>query len=137
MLLVWSSPEGIIPYDFVSDDYLVDFNRYFEPLEGIYTIGHRKYTVLANGGRNLQQQDNARRLTDRKICNKFHELEVIELLPHPAHSPVLAPSDHYLFRSITSLLRLQHLKKDKVEASVKEFLVFKINKRGIKEQVER
>jgi hypothetical protein len=39
----------------------------------------------------LLQQDNARPHTAKKTLQKIEELEDIELLPHPAFSPDLAP----------------------------------------------
>jgi histone-lysine N-methyltransferase SETMAR len=54
-----------------------------------------------NRKRVLLQQDNARLHTAKKI----EEQEDIELLPHPAFSPDLVPSDYYLFRSMAQFLR--------------------------------
>jgi histone-lysine N-methyltransferase SETMAR len=53
----------------------------------------------------LLQQDNARSHTVKKTLQKIEELEDIELLPHPALSPDLAPSDYHLFRSMAQFLR--------------------------------
>jgi histone-lysine N-methyltransferase SETMAR len=41
----------------------------------------------------------------KKTLQKIEELEVIELLPHPAFSPDLAPSAYYVFRSMAQFLR--------------------------------
>jgi hypothetical protein len=64
-----------------------------------------KYPALVNRKRVLLQQENARHHTAKKILQKIEELEVIELLPHPAFSPDLEPSDYYLFRSLAQFLR--------------------------------
>jgi histone-lysine N-methyltransferase SETMAR len=53
----------------------------------------------------LLQQDNARPHTVKKNLRKIEELEDIELLPHPAFSPDLEPSDYYLFLSMAQFLR--------------------------------
>jgi histone-lysine N-methyltransferase SETMAR len=53
----------------------------------------------------LLQQDNARPHTAKKTLQKIEELEGFELLPHPAFSPDLEPSDYYLFRSMAQFLR--------------------------------
>jgi hypothetical protein len=44
----------------------------------------------------LLQQDNPRPHTAKKTLQKIEELEAIELLPHPAFIPDLAPSDYYV-----------------------------------------
>jgi hypothetical protein len=48
--------------------------------------------------------DNACPHTARKTLQKIEEVEGIELLPHPAFSPDLEPSDYYLFRSMAQFL---------------------------------
>jgi histone-lysine N-methyltransferase SETMAR len=52
----------------------------------------------------LLQHNNARPHTAKKTLQKIEELEGIELLPHPAFSPDLEPSDYYLFRSMARFL---------------------------------
>jgi hypothetical protein len=51
----------------------------------------------------LLQQDNTKPHTAAATKKKCEELE-LELLPHPAYSPDLAPSDYYLFRSMAHFL---------------------------------
>jgi histone-lysine N-methyltransferase SETMAR len=74
----------------------------------------------------LLQQDNARPHTAKKTLQKIEELEGIELLPHPAFSPNLKPSDYYLFRSMAQFL---HGKKFQsvagVEVAVEEIFASK------------
>ena len=64
-----------------------------------------KYPSLVNRKRVCLQQDNAKPHTAIRTKKKIVELEGIELLPHPAYSPDLAPSDYYLFRSLAHFLR--------------------------------
>ena len=49
----------------------------------------------------------------QKLCNicidvNFQELEEIKLMPYPAYSPNLFPSDYYLFWFMAHLLCSQH-----------------------------
>jgi histone-lysine N-methyltransferase SETMAR len=71
----------------------------------MYTVLLEKYPALLNRKRVLLQQDNAGPHTAKKTLQKIEELEDIELLPHPAFSPDLVPSDYYLFRSVAQFLR--------------------------------
>jgi histone-lysine N-methyltransferase SETMAR len=68
------------------------------------TVLLRKYPALVNQKRVLLQQDNAHPHTAKKTLQKIEELEGIELLPHPAFSPDLEPSDYYMFRFMAQFL---------------------------------
>jgi histone-lysine N-methyltransferase SETMAR len=70
----------------------------------------------------LLQQDNARPHTAKKTLQKIEEVEGIELLPHPAFSPDLEPSDYYLFRSMAQFLRGKKFQSvADMEVAVEEF----------------
>jgi histone-lysine N-methyltransferase SETMAR len=73
----------------------------------------------------LLQQDNARPHTAKKTLQKIEELEGTELLPHPAFSPDLEPSDYYLLRSMTQFLRGKKFQSvTDMEVAVEEFFCF-------------
>jgi hypothetical protein len=75
----------------------------------------------------LLQQDNARPHTAKKNLQKIEELEGIELIPHPAFNPDLAPSDYYLFPSMAQFLRGKMFQSvADVEVAVEEILLPKI-----------
>jgi hypothetical protein len=86
------------------DDRTIKAKVYSQQSQKIYTGLLGKYPALVNRKRVLLQQDNARPHRAMKTHQKIEELEVIEQLPHPAFSPDLEPSDHYLFRSMASSL---------------------------------
>jgi histone-lysine N-methyltransferase SETMAR len=74
----------------------------------------------------LLQQDNARPHTAKKTLQKIEELEGIELLPQPAFSPDLEPSDYHLFRSMAQFLRAKKFQSVAyVEVAVEEFFASK------------
>ncbi|EZA57614.1 Histone-lysine N-methyltransferase SETMAR, partial [Ooceraea biroi] len=52
----------------------------------------------------LFHQDNARPHTSLTIRTKLLQLGW-DVLPHPAYSPDIAPSDYYLFRSLQNFLK--------------------------------
>jgi histone-lysine N-methyltransferase SETMAR len=89
----------------VPDGCTINAEGYSQQLEKIYMVLLEKYPALVNRKRVLLQQDNARPHTAKKTFQKIEELEGIELLPHPAFSSDLAPSDYYLFRSMAQFLR--------------------------------
>jgi histone-lysine N-methyltransferase SETMAR len=89
----------------------------------MYAELSRKYPALFNRRRVLLQQDNASPHTARKTKEKLRELDVPELLPHPAYSPDLAPSDFHLFRTMAHFVRGHSLKTiEDVEMECHEFL---------------
>jgi histone-lysine N-methyltransferase SETMAR len=104
-LCVWWNYEGLIHYELLPDGRTVNAEVYSQQLEKMYTVLLEKYPGLLNRKRVLLQQDHARPNTAKKTLKKIEELGSIELLPHSAFSPDLAPSDYYLFRSMAPFLR--------------------------------
>ena len=64
-----------------------------------------KYPTLVYRGKILLQHDNAKPHTSRKTKEKISKLDGIKLMPHPAYSPDLAPSDYHTFRSIATFFK--------------------------------
>ena len=57
---------------------------------------------------------------------KSQDLRGVELLPHPAYSPDLAPSDYHLFRTIDHFLRARNFENiEVVEVGLTEFFAKK------------
>ncbi len=74
----------------------------------------------------LLQHDGASAHTALKTKAKIEELDGIELLPHPAYSPDLAPSDYGLFRSMSTFLRGRRFDSvDDVEKACREYFASK------------
>ena len=105
MLCVWWNFQGVIHWEFVSNGRGVDastvfilnnWNEFMKLRDG--------YPALINQNKVLLQQDNARPHIARTTITKIQELGGIELLPHPAYSPDLEPSDYHLFRSMAHFL---------------------------------
>ena len=101
---------------------------------------HERFHELVNRKRVLFQQDKAKPHTALKTQQQIEELEW-ELLPHPAYSPDVAPSDYYLFRSMEHFLRGRHFTNlEVVETGCREFFASKEPvwyRRGIEILVER
>ena len=70
----------------------------------------------------LLQQGNARVHTC-KIAMDAVERNRYELIPHPAYSPDLAPSDYFLFPNLKKDIRGRHFRSnDEVVAAVEEWV---------------
>ena len=99
MFCIWWKFESVIHWDFAPNGRAIDADIYSQQLERVHKILRWRYSALVNRNRVLLQQDDA-----RTIMTKIQEFEGIELLPHPAYSLDLAPSDYHLFRSMVHFL---------------------------------
>ena len=126
LLCVWWNFEGSIYFELVPNGRTIDASLYCAQLDRMYAELSRKYPALVNRKRVLLQQDNAKPHTARQTKEKIRNLDAIELLPHPAYSPDLAPSDYHLFRSMAHFLRGRSFNNlDKVENGCREFFASK------------
>lgn len=122
MLCVWWNYEGVIHFEVVPNNRSIDSELYSAQLDRMHTALAQKYPALVNRKRVLLQQDNAAPHTSKRTKEKLQELDSIELLPHPAYSPDLAPSDFHLFRSMAHFLRGRKFSNiDQVETACQEF----------------
>jgi histone-lysine N-methyltransferase SETMAR len=81
-----------------------------------------KYLALVNRKWVLQQQDNSSPHSVRKTKEELQELDAVELLPHPAYSPDLLPSDFHLFQAVAHSLHGRSFKTiEDVEMGCHEF----------------
>ncbi|GBP15061.1 Histone-lysine N-methyltransferase SETMAR [Eumeta japonica] len=86
-----------------------------------------KYQGLGNRKRVLLHHDNATPHTAKVKRDKIGGLGGIELLPHPAFSRDLAPSDYYLFRSMAKFFSGKDFEfKEDFENALRQFFVFKL-----------
>jgi histone-lysine N-methyltransferase SETMAR len=92
LLCVWWNYEGLIYYELVPDGRTINAEVYSQQLEKMYMVLLKKYPAVVNQRHVLLQQDNTCPHTAKKTLQKIKELEGIEMLPHPAFSPALAPS---------------------------------------------
>ena len=121
MLSVWWNYEGVLHFELVPDGHAVDADLYTQQLDRVYAVLRDRYPALINRKHVLLQQDNAPAHRAKLTQQKIQELEGIELLPHPAYSPDLAPSDYYLFRAIAHFLRGRRFKdREEVEIGCRE-----------------
>lgn len=126
MLCVWWNFEGVIHFELVPDGRAINAEFYSQQLDRMYKALAQKCPALVNRRRALLQQDNAPAHTANTTRQKIQELEGIELMPHPAYSPDLAPSDYHMFNSMAHFLRGRTFGNlNEVEAGVREFFASK------------
>jgi len=105
MLCVWWDMKGLLYYELLEEKQTVNAALYSQQLKRLSEKitenrpwnghGKRKITLL---------HDNARPHVAIQVKNTINELGW-DLLPHPAYSPDLAPTDYHLFRSLEHSLR--------------------------------
>lgn len=105
MLCVFWNYEGPVHWELVPDGRAIDGKLYEEQLQRVYDALKVKYPSMVNRGQALLQHDNAPAHRSGTVKRKIEELPGIEVLPHPAYSPDIAPSDYHLFRSMSHFLR--------------------------------
>jgi histone-lysine N-methyltransferase SETMAR len=126
MLCVWWNYQGIVHFELLRDGRAVNATLYSQQLDRVHQVLQTRYPGLVNRNQVLLQHDNAPAHRTRLTQSKIQELDCIEVLPHPAYSPDIAPSDYGLFRSMAHFLRGRHFDNfDSVEAGCPEFFASK------------
>lgn len=118
MLCVWWDSKGIIYYELLEPTKTVTADLYSQQLMRMSQHLERKRSFNGKGKRKvILLHDNARPHVAKTTQATIVKLGW-EVLPHPAYSPDLAPSDYHLFRSMEHFFReknysdLASLRKD-------------------------
>ena len=121
MATVFWDAKGIIMLDFLPKRSTITGVYYANLLDQLRTAIHEKcWGKLSKGV--LLQQDNTRVHTC-KVAMDAVERNWYELIPHPAYSPDLAPSDFFLFPNLKKDIRGLHFWSDeKVVMAVEEWV---------------
>jgi [histone H3]-lysine36 N-dimethyltransferase SETMAR len=115
MLSVWWGTRGVVYWELVPPNKTIDNIVYCAQIE---RLTEKLRTIYPNWGKVYYQHDNARPHVHKDVQNKIKSLNW-EILEHPAYSPDLAPSDYYLFLSLSNDLRNRQFKE---ERDLKEYL---------------
>lgn len=103
LLSVWWDMYGVIYYELLEPNQTINADVYSEQLRRLNLELIKKRPRLVNIKKVLFHHDNARPHTARTMLQKISEFNW-ELLPHPAYSPDIAPSDFHLFRGLQNFL---------------------------------
>ena len=117
MATVFWDAQGVIMSGFLAKKSTITVAYYANLLDQLRTVIREKRRGKLSKGI-LLQQDNARVHTC-KIAMDAVEQNEYELIPHPAYSPDLAPSDYFLFTNLKKDIRGRHFR---VMAAVEEWV---------------
>ena len=121
MATVFWDAQGVIMMDFLAKKSTITVAYYANLLDQLRTVIHEKRRGKLSKGI-LLQQDNVRVHTC-KIAMDAVERNGYELIPHPAYSPDLAPSDYFLFPNLKKDIRGRHFRSnEEVVAAVEEWV---------------
>ena len=105
MLSVFWDLQGIIHWELLAANTTVNANLYCTQLDRLrQSIQKKRPRWAQERGKVRLLVDNARPHTAKITREKLEKFRW-EVLPHPAYSPDLAPSDYALFRSLSNKLR--------------------------------
>ena len=121
MATVFWDAKGVIMLDFLASRSTITGVYYANLLDQLRTaIREKRRGKLSKGV--LLQQDNARVHTC-KVAMDSVERNGYELIPHPAYSPDLAPSDFFLFPNLKKDIRGLHFRSnEEVVTTVEEWV---------------
>jgi histone-lysine N-methyltransferase SETMAR len=91
MLCIWWDMEGIVHYELLERNLIVNVERYFQQLSRLEEAIQQKRPCRRHGL--ILQHENSRPQTANMTKAAIQELDW-EILPHPTYFPDLAPSDY-------------------------------------------
>ena len=109
MAIVFWDSKGVIMLDFLPKRSTITGVYYANLLDQLRTAIHEKCQGKLSKGV-LLQQDNTR--SQHKVAMDAVERNGYELIPHPAYSPDLAPSEFFLFPNLKKDIRGLHFWSD-------------------------
>jgi histone-lysine N-methyltransferase SETMAR len=137
MLSVWWDCQGIVHWELLPSNTTVNAELYCAQMDRLKQALKNNRPEKKNV---LLLHDNASPHVAKLTRKKLADLD-FEILPHPPYSPDLAPSDYYLFRSLSNHLREKHF--DDIEQLIFDLREFFVSKpasfyaKGIEELWER
>lgn len=100
LLCIWWDQLGVVYYELLKPNETVTADVYQRQLNKLNDVMLQKRPAIASNRRKvILLHDNARPHVARVVKDTLLQLEW-EVLPHPAYSPDIAPSDYHLFRSM-------------------------------------
>jgi len=103
LLSVWWDWKGVLHYELLQPNQTINSAKYCSQLDDLKAAIAEKRPELHNRRGVVFHHDNARPHTSSATRDKLLQFGW-DVLPHPAYSPDLAPSDYHLFLSLKNSL---------------------------------
>ena len=103
MLSIWWDIKGVVHYELLPENQTINSVVYCQQLDRLKEAIQNKRPHLAKRRGVTFQHDNARPHSSLATRKKLIEF-FWDVVPHPAYSPDLAPSDYHLFRPLKQSL---------------------------------
>lgn len=141
LLCIWWDMQGVVYFELLKPGETVTGVRYTNQLDHLNdALMSKRPAVASNRRKVILLHDNARPHVAKVVKDALSKLEW-EVLPHPAYSPDIAPSDYHLFRSMQHALEDTHFRNhEEVRKWLDEWIATKDSafyRRGINTLPER
>ena len=108
MLCVWWDQQGVVYYELLKPGETVNAYRYHQQLIKLNSaLREKRPEYQQRHDKVIFLHDNAPSHTSKLVQDYLKTLNW-EVIPHPAYSPDLAPTDYHLFSSMGHALAEQH-----------------------------
>ena len=112
LLSVWWDQRGVLLYELLPPGQTITSDLYSNQLRRLHeALLEKRPQYRSKRLKVIFQHDNARPHTGKTTVRTLLELGW-EVLPHPAYSPDIAPSDYHLFRSMQHGLKGQSFRNE-------------------------
>ena len=122
MVTVWWYNGGIIHQSFLKTGETITAEKYCQELDTMNEKLKLLRPALVNRKKVILLHDNARPHFSKVSLEKIRQLDY-EILPHPAFSPGISPTEYHLFKHPDAFLAQKNFSKQTdVETAFKEFI---------------
>lgn len=140
LLSIWWDWKGVIFYELLPQGETINSSKYCHQLDQLKAAIAKKRPELTNRRGVVFHHDNARPHIALAVREKLLQFDW-DVLPHPAYSPDLAPSDYYFFLSLKNSLWDKSFKSvSEIKAHLQDYFLSKTQqfwKKGIMRLPER
>ncbi|VDM85396.1 unnamed protein product, partial [Strongylus vulgaris] len=104
MVTVWWNSTGVLHHEFMKTGESINTDTYCHQIDKMHQKLVRANPAVVNRKGPILLHDNARPHVSRKTLQKLNDLGY-EILPHPAYSPDLSPTDYHIFKHLNNFIK--------------------------------